>query len=104
MSTIQTKFVYHLLSANKWQQQSDQLYYTPHDLERVGFIHCCYENQIDYVQRTYFSDKQDVVILKINPEKVEVPVKVEESQPGMKFPHLIGSLNTDAIELVKSLY
>ncbi len=39
----------------------------------------------------------DLLLLKIDPNKLKAPLKLEEGQPGELFPHLYGELNLDAV-------
>ena len=67
-------------------------------LEEIGYIHCTSPSQtMDIVQR--FSDVDDVMLLLIDENKVKNPVRYEPApsgRPGL-FPHIYGSLYTDAV-------
>lgn len=71
-------------------------------LEQEGFIHACYAHQVDGVLRRYYADVTDpMVLLRIDPDRLTVPV-VPESPPGVDelFPHIYGPLLVDAVTSV----
>jgi uncharacterized protein (DUF952 family) len=66
-------------------------------LEEEGFIHCSYAHQVAHVVRTYFRDVEDLLVLVIDPQRVNAEIR-EESVGGDKcFPHLYGPLNLSAV-------
>lgn len=73
-------------------------------LEEVGFIHCTFPNQtMDVLPR--FKDREGVVLLLIDADKVAAPIKYEAALSGRAgtFPHIYGALNTDAVYKVLPL-
>lgn len=67
-------------------------------LQDVGFIHCTKPSQtMEVIPR--FKDVENVILLLINVDKVTAPVVFEEAKSGRagKFPHIYGTLNTDAV-------
>lgn len=69
-------------------------------LADTGFIHATFPNQtIDMVNR-HFTDRDDVVLLLVDAEKVKSPIKYESALSGRSgtFPHIYGPLNADAVD------
>ena len=67
-------------------------------LNEVGFIHATAPDQtMDVIAR--FTDQKDVILLFIDAERVQSPVKFEAARSGREglFPHIYGPLNVDAV-------
>lgn len=67
-------------------------------LEEVGFIHCTFPHQtMEVLPR--FRDRQEVMLLLVDAEKVTVPIKYEAAISGRSgiFPHIYGALNVSAV-------
>lgn len=67
-------------------------------LEEVGFIHATFPDQtMEVLPR--FKDRDQVVLLLVDVDKVTVPIQYETALSGRPgtFPHIYGALNTDAV-------
>ncbi len=62
-----------------------------------GFIHCCKPNQLSYVLERFFEDEEEVLVLGIDPEKLEPELRYEQASNGELFPHIYGSINQEAV-------
>ena len=79
--------------------------YHADSLSTEGFIHCSKASQIVAVANTFYRGQQGLVLLVIDPSKLEPALKWEppaEPEPthareGELFPHLYGPLNLDAV-------
>jgi uncharacterized protein (DUF952 family) len=90
--------IYHILRAAEWESASRNPVYAPAAFATDKFIHCCKAEQLEYVVEHYFQEKQDLVILCIDAEIVNAPVKYEDlNGEGMSFPHIYGVLNTNCV-------
>jgi uncharacterized protein (DUF952 family) len=95
---IRNSVIYHILTSAEWESASRNPFYSPTGFAADGFIHCCHEEQLEYVGKRYFRGQQGLVILCIYTEKVTAPIKNEDSNgEGMLFPHIYGVLNTNAV-------
>lgn len=73
-------------------------------LAEVGFIHCSYRDQVARTAARFYADRDDVVVLRIDPAQLAVPVRVEDLEgAGEQFPHLYGPLPVDAVSAVEPL-
>jgi uncharacterized protein (DUF952 family) len=97
------KIIVIISTADLWAQAQKQGTYTKStidsDVSDVGFIHCTSPDQTIATANRHFNDKDDIVLLLIDADKVTVPVKFESAvsgRPGL-FPHIYGPLNTDAV-------
>lgn len=68
-------------------------------LGEEGFIHCSTPRQLPGVARMlYGSDDRDLVVLVIDPDRLQVPVRYEAMKPGgEEFPHIYGPLPVSAV-------
>lgn len=71
--------------------------YVPPDFNQEGFIHSTdgAENMLLVVNRIYRDDPRDFLVLYIDKERVQSPIKYED--PNEIYPHIYGPLNRDAI-------
>lgn len=71
-------------------------------LDEVGFIHATFPHQTIAMLDRHFTDRDDVVLLFIDTDKLTVPLRYESAssgRPGL-FPHVYGPLNIDAVYMV----
>lgn len=68
-------------------------------LEDEGFLHASYRHQVEGVRaRFYAGVTEPLVLLEIDPSRLDVPVVAEVPDGGSEaFPHLYGPLGTDAV-------
>ena len=89
------------MSISAWEQQKLAESITAPSLQTEGFIHCCYENQIQGVLDRYHAGVKEIVQLTIDESKIDVPVRAEESKTGEKFPHVLGFIPIKAVVEIK---
>lgn len=67
-------------------------------LEEVGFIHCTTPDQTLEVANRKYTAYNDLILIFIDADKVEAPVKFEGARSGRAgiFPHIYGPLNVNA--------
>lgn len=67
-------------------------------LAQEGFIHCSTRAQLPGTARRFFADLDDLVVLVIDPDRLDVPVKYETDRPGGEaFPHVYGPIPVAAV-------
>jgi uncharacterized protein (DUF952 family) len=79
--------------------------YHADSLSTEGFIHCSTNSQIVGVANTFYHGQHGLVLLVLDPEKLDSELKWEppaEPEPthareGELFPHVYGPLNLDAV-------
>lgn len=71
-------------------------------LEQEGYLHASYRHQVQGVRDGFYADvPDDLVLLEIDPGRLDVPVVVEVPDGGAEaFPHLYGPLPTAAVVAV----
>jgi uncharacterized protein (DUF952 family) len=88
--------IYHIVLPDMWAAFGGT-HYEAESLASEGFIHCSFEDQLESVLKRYYADRDEVVILEIDPEKLDSTLVVEPSTGGQNYPHIYGAINRDAI-------
>jgi uncharacterized protein (DUF952 family) len=88
--------IYHIVLPDVWARFQGQ-HYEADSLATEGFIHCSFEKQLDTVLKRYYSGREEVEILEIDPTKLDSKLVVEPSTGGENYPHIYGTINADAI-------
>ena len=96
--------IYHITTSREWQKAKETGAYVAPALNEEGFIHCCDENQVDFIKEKYYSNSSDLVKLRIDTEKLTSQFVFEWS-PSLEqtFPHVYGPINVDAVEVVEEV-
>lgn len=98
--------IFHMTRRTDWETALPTGFYRGDTLESQGFIHCSTEEQVIRVANAFFRGQTGLVLLVIDPQKVQAEVKFESpvnpstGEPesgGELFPHIYGALNTDAV-------
>jgi uncharacterized protein (DUF952 family) len=93
--------LYHIVAAADW---TPGVSYRPPGFPSHGFIHCATSNQVAHVANRHFAGRRDLLILTIDPERVDVPIKYENLEGGSElFPHIYGALDSRAVVNVRTL-
>jgi uncharacterized protein (DUF952 family) len=72
-------------------------------LQEVGFIHACQSlDQVTRVRRSFYADRDDLVLLVIDTDRLESPVRHEPAD-GDIYPHIYGPLPLDAVIEVRPI-
>lgn len=101
--------IYHLALAADWDTARAGLsdYRTStlgQDLADVGFIHCSYADQIQAIADRIYRDRDDVILLTIDPQRLKSRV-VDEPVAGTdeEYPHIYGPIDLEAVVEVTPL-
>lgn len=81
-----------------------QAQYTPGSYADVGFVHLSTSRQVHLPANRLFSGREDLVLLRLDPARLNAPVRWEPGVPSdpqsMLFPHLYGPLEIAAVTAV----
>jgi len=94
--------LFHAAEPEHWRQAQHTGTYARstlgHSLADVGFIHCSFKGQVQGVLDAHFDEAPAVVLLRIDPARLDVPVKVEDLDGGGEaYPHVYGPIPIDAV-------
>ena len=101
--------IYHISTQEDWEAAEQSGAFTAESLESEGFIHMSKANQVTRVANKIYTGREDLILLVVEPEKLDAelkweapvhpnpdnPVDVSEAE---QFPHIYGLLNLDAVE------
>jgi uncharacterized protein (DUF952 family) len=74
------------------------------DLAAEGFIHCSTSEQLPYVYDKFYRDRPGLVVLRVDTERLQSPLKWENPHETLKsFPHVYGPINADAVVAVVAI-
>jgi uncharacterized protein (DUF952 family) len=97
--------IYHLAVAADWDAAVAAGTYTQSTVDKTlaeeGFIHCSSAAEITGSANRYYAGRTDLVLLTIDPDRVDVEIRTENLHGGaVLFPHLYGPLNPAAVVAV----
>lgn len=91
----------HLCSTEDWASARAAGALRPESLGSVGFVHLSTPRQVHLPANRLFSGRTDLVLLQVDPAKLDAPVRWEPGVPtdpeSMLFPHLYGPLPVEAV-------
>ena len=88
----------HIISRSEWETAVSQPPYRPESLASEGFIHCSTIAQLLTPANAMFHGQTDLVLLCIDPQKVDADIVYEDCyESGTAFPHIYGSLAPEAV-------
>ena len=89
--------IYHIVLPEVWEKFKNENFYAAESLANEGFIHCSFAEQVEAVLQRYYSGKDKILLLEIEPEKLISKLFNEPSTGGEIYPHIYGQINKDAI-------
>lgn len=90
-------FIFHITSKEDWSKAQGEKVYKASSLETEGFIHLSKADQVADTGNRFYQGIENLVLLFVDPDKLEQPLKYEEGEPNILFPHLYGPLNLEAV-------
>lgn len=106
--------IFHITTADHWQAAQPLGQYQTDSLTTEGFIHAAEGHQVLDVANAFYRGQDNLVVLKIDPHKLnarvrwEAPVHPQDDHAGQvsnhpQFPHIYGAINLDAVSGVSVL-
>jgi uncharacterized protein (DUF952 family) len=96
--------IFHITSEHAWADAQAQGNYTADSLASEGFIHCSEPHQVAWVANQRFRGRSDLVLLHIDPARLQAPVRYENLEGGRElFPHVYGPVPVSAVVTVTRL-
>jgi uncharacterized protein (DUF952 family) len=90
--------IYHVTTAFNWDTAKQNGFYEHPSLLAEGFIHCSQDHQVAGVLERYFTGQTDLVKLVIDTDKLTSKFVFDWSpSTADTFPHIYGTINTDAV-------
>jgi uncharacterized protein (DUF952 family) len=99
-----TQPIYHIAPAAEIERAARSGGYAPSSVATVGFIHCCYGQQLSGVADRLFRGEENLLLLEIDPTRVNCRVVVENLDGRDElFPHVYGELPMTAVLAIREL-
>ncbi len=92
--------IFHITTAAAWEAARAAGAYAADSLATEGFIHLSTRAQVLMVADNLFRGETGLVLLAVDPARLEAELRYDEVAPGQRFPHLYGPLNLDAVVAV----
>jgi uncharacterized protein (DUF952 family) len=89
--------IFHIVAEPDWRAACELGSYAPASLQSEGFVHFSYPHQVARTANARFRDRQDLLVVEIDPRQLAQPV-VDEDLYGAEeeFPHVYGAIPTSA--------
>ena len=96
--------IFHLIQKEDWEAAAAAGEVRPESLAEEGFIHCSSdEDQALAVAGRLYSGQTRMLLLEVETDLLNAPVKREPSRSGQIYPHIYGALNTSAVTQVRTM-
>ncbi len=91
--------ILHITTREQWEQAALIGAYRGDTLDTEGFIHCSTPEQVVPVANSLFRGQHGLVLLCIDPERVQAEIRYETPAPDNEeaYPHIYGPLDVDAV-------
>ena len=93
--------LFHLALKGDWEQALETGTYQWSTrgmrLVEVGFIHCSWQEQVAKTFERFYADAGDVLLLEIDPTRLNAPLRADAIPTGELFPQLYGPLPIEAV-------
>jgi uncharacterized protein (DUF952 family) len=91
-------YIYHIITSKEWHTAKERGSYSPQSFATEGFIHCSLAEQVAATATRYYLGVPDLIVLKINTQKLKSEIRTEQAPNGSWYPHIYGELNINAVE------
>lgn len=94
--------LFHIAAASAWEDSTDP--YVPAGFATEGFVHCSTRSQVLDTANRLFRGRMDLVVLTIDVESIDAPIRYENLSGGSElFPHIYSPLPHRSIVAVAPL-
>lgn len=91
----------HLAVAAEWERAQRSGTYERSTIDtslaEEGFVHCSFSHQVQGTADRYYRGRDDIVLLRIDPDRLGAEVRVESASDGDGYPHVYGPIPVDAV-------
>lgn len=96
--------IYKIVPAGLWREAEADGVFRGAPVDRAdGFIHFSTAAQVEETAAKHFAGQHDLLLLRLEPERLGSGLRWEPSRGGALFPHLYGDLPLDAVDDVQEL-
>jgi uncharacterized protein (DUF952 family) len=98
---VESEVLLHMCTTADWEATRAAGVLAPPSLAEVGFVHLSTPEQVALPANRLFHGRSDVLLLVLDPARIDVEVRWEPGVPGdpdsMRFPHAYGPVPTAAV-------
>ncbi|MEM8828884.1 MAG: DUF952 domain-containing protein [Cyanobacteria bacterium P01_G01_bin.19] len=95
---MKDKLLYHITSLSEWKAAQTKGEYRPQGFAQEGFIHCSYLHQLLTVAHRFYKRQNGLVILEIEPSKINSRLVEENLEGGTElYPHIYCPLPINSV-------
>ena len=93
------QYIFHVATKADWERALASDHYIPSGFEKEGFVHCSTRDQVLDVANRYYRGREDLVLLAIEPRRLDHFVRYENLEAKAPlYPHIYGPVNLEAID------
>ena len=96
-----SRVLLHIISRDDWLGARSSCEVRPASLAEAGFVHLSTPGQVHLPANRLFFGRKDMVLLLLDPEWLDAPLRWEPGVPqdpdSMRFPHLYGPVPAAAV-------
>jgi len=93
----------HIAHGEEWGRAHVDGSYRTSSLRDQGYIHCSYPHQVIRVANSVYRGQRGLILLHIDPDRLDSRVVEEDGGSGELYPHVYGPINLDAVVKVEPL-
>lgn len=92
--------IHHITTPAAWGRDGETAAYRHDSLSREGFIHCSFTHQVRPTWERVFDRAPGLIVITLDPRRIDAEVRVEEGEPGEWFPHVFGTIPRSAVTAI----
>ena len=96
-------YLFHVIEAEGWDRAKAEGQVRPASLETEGFVHLSSAEQVHATLRRHFPGRFGLMLLTVDPERLDAEIRWEEAEGGELFPHFYGPLPITAVVQTQEL-
>ncbi len=92
-----TEAIFHLATPEGWATATATGEVAPESLASEGFVHCSTEAQLASTIERHFAGVDELVLLRLDRERLAPDLQWEEVRPGEVYPHVHRPIRIDEV-------
>ena len=98
------KYIYKVFTALEWQKvKNEKIIKIGSQLNDIDFVHLSTKNQVAGTIKKYYSDEENLVIIKLKVDDIKDILIWEKSRNNQYFHHCYGCFTTKIILYIKNI-
>jgi uncharacterized protein (DUF952 family) len=89
--------ILHVTTPAAWDEARATGRVRPPSLDHEGFVHCSTRAQLPGTLARHFAGQGPLLVLVLDPDRLDAPLRWEAAGGGPPFPHVYGPLPVEAV-------